>query len=91
MTQSKRFIANSKLNSVLKFLKLKYDYILIDSPPSLGLISENIMASTTKLITPMQMEKYSIQGVSNIINTFAFFKRRLSKIRNNCNFSNINQ
>ena len=38
------------------------------------------MASTTKLITPMQMEKYSIQGVSNIINTFAFLKEDYPKL-----------
>lgn len=80
MSRSKKFIANSKLQSVLEFLKLKYDYILIDSPPSLGLIAENIMASATKLITPMQMEKYSIQGVSNIINTFHFLKEDYPKL-----------
>ncbi len=49
---------------------MSYDYILIDAPPSLGMISENIMASATKLVVPMEMETYSIQGVSNIINTY---------------------
>lgn len=54
---------------------MSYDYILIDAPPSLGMISENIMAAATKLIIPMEMETYSIQGVSNIINTYYDLKQ----------------
>lgn len=61
---------NQILGTIIKFLSNVYDYILIDAPPSLGLINENIMAATNGLIIPMEMEDYSIQGLSLINLTF---------------------
>ena len=76
-----KYQGNSKLQNVLSFLKMSYDFILIDAPPSLGMISENIMAAATKLIVPMEMETYSIQGVSNIINTYYDLKEDYPTIK----------
>lgn len=71
---TKKFNPNTKLSQVIKFLSISYDYILIDSPPALGLINENVMAATTNLIVPMEMEDYSVQGISTIMNTFKVLK-----------------
>lgn len=62
--------AVSKLSGVIDFLKMYYDFILIDAPPALGMISENIMAATNKLVVPMELEKYSIQGINNMLQTY---------------------
>lgn len=78
---TKKFNPNTKLSLVIKFLSISYDYILIDSPPALGLINENVMAATTDLIVPMEMEDYSVQGISTIINTFNFLKEDYNNLK----------
>jgi len=75
LTSEIKFNPNKKLSQVIQFLAISYDYILIDSPPALGLINENIMSAATDLIIPMEMEDYSIQGISTIKNTYHTLKK----------------
>ena len=54
----------SKLKDALKSVADNYDYIIIDCPPSLGLLSINALAASTGVIIPMQCEYYALEGLS---------------------------
>ena len=50
-------------------LRDEYDYILIDCPPSLGLITVNMLAAADALLIPLQCEYYALEGLSQLLNT----------------------
>lgn len=66
------------LKKKLSALHDSFDYILIDCPPSLGLISINSLAASEGIIVPIQCEYYALEGVSNLINTINLVKRGLN-------------
>jgi len=66
------------LKKALSPLRDSFDYILIDCPPSLGLISINSLAASEGIIVPIQCEYYALEGVSNLINTINLVKRGLN-------------
>ncbi len=57
------------LSNALEPIKDSYDYIIIDSPPSLGLITVNILTACDSVIIPMQCEFYSLEGLSQLMMT----------------------
>lgn len=61
--QNREFVLHNK---VLE-LKEKYDYILIDCPPSLGLLTVNALTASTHIIIPMQCEYYALEGITHIM------------------------
>lgn len=61
--QNREFVLHNK---ILEF-KEKYDYILIDCPPSLGLLTVNALTSSTHIIIPMQCEYYALEGITHIM------------------------
>ena len=66
VTQDNReFILRNKL----KQLSSKYDYILMDCPPSLNILTVNSLVSATGVLIPVQCEFYALQGLSELINT----------------------
>jgi len=67
-----------RLKNALLPLKEKYDYILIDSPPSLGLITLNGLAAADSVLIPIQCEYYALEGVTQLINTINLVKNRLN-------------
>lgn len=67
------------LKNKLKKLKGDFDYIFIDCPPSLGILTINALASTNSVIIPIQCEFYALEGVSQLINTINLVKRSLNK------------
>ncbi|ABB14674.1 ParA family protein [Carboxydothermus hydrogenoformans] len=67
-----------RLKKVLHPLKDKYDYTLIDSPPSLGLITLNGLAAADTILIPIQCEYYALEGVTQLINTIDLVKKRLN-------------
>jgi chromosome partitioning protein len=58
-----------KMRDAIEPVKRQYDYILIDCPPSLGLITLNMLAAADALIIPLQCEYYALEGISQLLNT----------------------
>lgn len=58
------------LTNGLEFVKNQYDVIIIDCPPSLGLLTINALAASDQLIVPVQCEYYALEGISQLMNTF---------------------
>ncbi|MGR3175717.1 MAG: ParA family protein [Candidatus Scalindua sp.] len=56
----------------------KYDYVLIDCPPSLGLLTLNALTIVTEIFIPVQTEFFALQGVSKLLQTFDVIKKRLN-------------
>ena len=56
-----------------------YDYILIDCPPSLGLITVNMLAAADALIIPLQCEYYALEGLSQLLNTVHLVQRSVNE------------
>ena len=68
-----------KLKEIISQLKTDYDFVLIDCPPSLGLLSINALVASNSIIIPIQTEYYALEGVSELMNTFELVKGSLNK------------
>lgn len=69
----------TKLKDKLENIKEKYDYILIDCPPSLGLLTINALTAANSIIIPIQCEYYALEGVGQLMNTVNLIKKQLNK------------
>ena len=68
-----------RLKSVLSLIQDDYDYILIDTPPSLGLITVNVLTAAQSIIIPIQCEYYALQGLAELLNTIRLVQRSLNE------------
>ena len=66
------------LKKALAPLVMEYDYIIIDCPPSLGLLSLNALTASDTLIVPLQCEYYALEGLSQLIHTINLIQDRLN-------------
>ena len=66
------------LKRSLAMIKDNYDYIFIDCPPSLGLITLNCLTAADSVIIPMQCEFYSLEGLTQLIETIKLVKQRFN-------------
>ncbi|MBV6457084.1 MAG: Sporulation initiation inhibitor protein Soj [Fimbriimonadaceae bacterium] len=66
------------LRDAIAHVREDYDWILLDAPPSLGLLTINILVASDKLLVPMQCEFYAMEGVSQLVKTVELVKRRLN-------------
>ncbi len=64
-----------KLRNALEPLRERYDYIFIDCPPSLGLLTINALSAADSVIVPMQCEYYALEGLSQLTMTIGQVKR----------------
>jgi len=69
----------SRLKSILSPLEKKYEYILIDCPPSLGILTLNALKAAKSVLIPVQCEYYALEGLSQLIHTINLVKSRLNK------------
>lgn len=67
-----------KLKNLLKEIKDKFDYIIIDCPPSLGLMTVNALTAADSLLVPIQCEYYALEGVTELFDTLARLRRGLN-------------
>ena len=68
----------NRLKESLSSVKDEYDYILIDTPPSLGLITINTLTAADSIIIPIQCEFYALEGVSQLVETVKRVKKSLN-------------
>lgn len=67
------------LRQRLGALREDYDYILIDSPPSLGLLTLNALAAADTVLIPIQCEFYALEGLSQLLNTVRLVQRNINQ------------
>ena len=68
----------NKLKVALADLTEDYDYILIDCPPSLGLLTINALTAAHSVLIPLQCEYYAMEGLSQLVNTVRLIQRELN-------------
>ena len=69
----------TKLREILKPLKKNYDYIFIDCPPSIGLLTVNGLTASDSAIIPVQCEYYALEGLGQVLNTIDIVRQKLNK------------
>jgi chromosome partitioning protein len=68
----------TKLKRVLDKIKYNYDYIIIDCPPSLGLLTINSLTAANSVLVPIQCEFYALEGLSQLMNTITLVQKNLN-------------
>lgn len=66
------------LRDAISTLDGKYDWIVIDAPPSLGILTINILAASDGVLVPMQCEFYALEGLSQLMKTIDVVRRRIN-------------
>jgi len=66
-----------KLYDVLRQIRTDYDYIIIDSPPSLGLLTINGLVASDEVLIPVQTEYYALEGLSQLLETINLVRENL--------------
>ena len=76
--------SNMKFNRVMRLrdeiykVRDEYDYILIDCPPSLGILTTNALAAADSVLIPVQCEYYALEGIMQLINTIMLAQRKVN-------------
>ena len=68
----------NRLSEAIGVMRGKYDYIFVDCPPSLGLLTVNALVAADKLIIPIQTEFYALEGVTKLLESMKLVKNRLN-------------
>lgn len=67
-----------RLKRALEVVKDKYDYIIIDCPPSLGILTVNSLTASDSVLIPIQCEYYALEGLSQLLNTIRLVQKHLN-------------
>ena len=74
----------SRLKGALDDSKIDYDYVLIDCPPSLGLVTMNALVACQSVFIPLQCEFYALEGLSHLLKTIQLIQKRLNPVMDIC-------
>jgi chromosome partitioning protein len=66
------------MRAAVSQIRDEYDFVLIDCPPSLGLITLNMLAAADALLIPLQCEYYALEGLSQLLNTVHLIQRNVN-------------
>ena len=69
---------DTRLKSVLDTIRDDFDYIFIDCPPSLSLLTVNALVAADSVLIPLQCEYYALEGISKILKTIEMMRKRLN-------------
>jgi chromosome partitioning protein len=67
-----------RLDKALQAVRNEYDYIVIDSPPSLGLLTVNVLTAANSVLIPIQCEYYALEGLAELLNTVRLVQKNLN-------------
>jgi chromosome partitioning protein len=67
-----------RLKRIIDSIREEYDYIIIDGPPSLGLLTVNGLTASDKVIIPIQSEYYALEGLSQLLETISLVQNHLN-------------
>ncbi|QGU00618.1 Chromosome (plasmid) partitioning protein ParA [Candidatus Syntrophocurvum alkaliphilum] len=70
------------LDRSIELIENKYDYIFIDCPPSLGLLTVNALTAANTVMIPLQCEYYALEGLSQLMDTIALVRKKLNRSLN---------
>ena len=68
-----------QLKKAIKTIESKYDIIIVDCPPSLGLLTINALTASNAIVIPIQCEYYALEGLGQLLNTVRLVQRHLNK------------
>ena len=68
-----------RLKTKLNNIRDKYDFIIIDCPPSLGLITLNAFTASNSVLIPVQCEYYALEGLGQLLNTVELVRKHMNK------------
>ena len=68
----------NRLRQILRPQKERYDYIFIDCPPSLGLLTIKALSAADRALLPLQCEYYALEGVTQLLNTYEMIRKNLN-------------
>lgn len=68
-----------RLLTALEAVRNKYDYLIIDAPPSLGILTINILTAADSVLIPIQCEYYALEGLAELLNTIRLVQKSLNK------------
>ncbi len=67
-----------RLSHILEKIKPSYDFIIIDSPPSLSILTLNVLTAADSVLIPIQCEYYALQGLAELLNTIRLVQQNLN-------------
>lgn len=76
--QDPTFQKNLQLKKALDQVKENYDYIIIDCPPSLGLLTTNALTAANSVLIPVQCEFFALEGIMQLLNSIMLAQRKLN-------------
>jgi chromosome partitioning protein len=72
------FAREKCLENILNPIRNEYDYIIIDTPPSLGLLTVNVLTASDSVLIPIQCEYYALEGLAELLNTIHLVQKNLN-------------